>query len=103
MKYAVLKTGGKQYRVTEGEVIKVEKLAGEKDGPVNFSEVLLYVNDDKLKLGQPRLTKSRVEGVIVKEIKEEKVRGFVYKRKGHRRSFGHRQKLTKVRIDKIMA
>jgi len=103
MKYAVIKSGGKQYRVSEGQTLTVEKLDIEKNKPVEFGEVLLLVEDDKAKIGQPRLD-SKVKARVVDQIKGEKIDVFKYKAKtGYHRKIGHRQQLTKVLIEKIGA
>ena len=96
---AVIKTGGKQYYVTEGSVIYVEKLDGEAGDKVIFNEVLLV--DDKV--GNPYLDGASVEGEIIKNDKAKKIRIFTYKSKdrSNRRTMGHRQPYTKVEIKKI--
>ena len=96
---AVIKTGGKQYYVTEGDVIYVEKLNGEAGDKVVFNEVLLV--DDKV--GNPCLDGASVEGEIIKNDKAKKIRIFTYKSKdrSNRRTMGHRQPYTKVEIKKI--
>lgn len=96
---AVIKTGGKQYYVTEGDVIYVEKLNGEAGDKVVFNEVLLV--DDKV--GNPYLDGASVEGEIIKNDKAKKIRIFTYKSKdrSNRRTMGHRQPYTKVEIKKI--
>jgi large subunit ribosomal protein L21 len=101
MKYAVIRTGGKQYKVSEGQEIKTEKLPVEKGKPVEFDEVLLAVDGDKVQIGQDRLPLT-VEGVVVDQIKAKKVTVFKYKAKtGYHKKSGHRQNLTVVRIEKI--
>ena len=96
---AVIKVGGKQYYVTEGDVIYVEKLDGEAGDKVVFNEVLLV--DDKV--GNPYLDGAFVEGEIIKNDKAKKIRIFTYKSKdrSNRRTMGHRQPYTKVEIKKI--
>ena len=96
---AVIKTGGKQYYVTEGSVIYVEKLDGEAGDKVIFNEVLLV--DDKV--GNPYLDGASVEGEIIKNDKAKKIRIFTYKNKdrSNRRTMGHRQPYTKVEIKSI--
>ena len=96
---AVIKTGGKQYYVTEVDVIYVEELDGEAGDKVVFNEVLLV--DDKV--GNPYLDGSSVEGEIIKNDKAKKIRIFTYKSKdrSNRRTMGHRQPYTKVEIKKI--
>lgn len=96
---AVIKTGGKQYYVTEGDMIYVEKLDGEAGDKVVFNEVLVV--DDKV--GNPYLDGASVEGEIVKNGKGKKIRIFTYKNKdrSNRRTMGHRQPYTQVEIKKI--
>ena len=96
---AVIKTGGKQYRVTEGSVIFVEKLEGNDGDKVVFDEVLMLDS----KVGNPYVSKASVEGVIVKQGKQKKIRVFKYSQKdrSNRRTLGHRQPYTKVEIKKI--
>lgn len=99
-KLGVIKTGGKQYLVSEGDTIEVEKLSGEAGDKIRFEEVLLIASDDELNLGQPLVKKARVEAEIVKQFKGKKVRGMKKSAStsAHYRRWGHRQKLTKVHI-----
>jgi len=102
--YAVIKTGGKQYRVASGDEIKFEKLQGEKGDAVTFEEVLLVSDDGEVRLGQPYLENSKVVGRITRQAKSKKVVVFKYKRrKGYRKKRGHRQHFTLVRIENIEA
>ena len=96
---AVIKTGGKQYLVSEGSIIFVEKLVGNEGDKVVFEEVLMLDS----KVGNPYVSKATVEGVIVKQGKQKKIRVFKYKSKdrSNRRTQGHRQPYTKIRITKI--
>ena len=96
---AVIKTGGKQYRVTEGSIIFVEKLEGNDGDKVVFDEVLMLDS----KVGNPYVSKASVEGVIVKQGKQKKIRVFKYSQKdrSNRRTLGHRQPYTKIEIKKI--
>lgn len=101
MKYAVIRSGGKQYKVREGQTITIEKLNKEKNKPVEFNEVLLIVDDEEVNIGQPKLA-NVVKGKIVDQVKDKKLTVFKYKAKtGYHRTIGHRQKLTKVLIEKI--
>ncbi|MBI3985163.1 MAG: 50S ribosomal protein L21 [Candidatus Levybacteria bacterium] len=101
MKYAVIKTGGKQYKVTEGDIIEIDRLPQEK-GKVTFSDVLLLVADGAVKIGEPTVTGEKVEGMLLENIKGEKIRVSKYKSKvRYRRSVGFRAFLSKVQIDKI--
>lgn len=104
MKYAVVKTGGKQYLVEESEEILVEKIEGGQGDKISFGEVLLVVDGDRVEIGKPFLKGTQVEAVIVAQIKDKKIEGFKYKpKKGYRRHWGHRQNLTKIQIEKILA
>ena len=96
---AVIKVGGKQYRVTEGDEIFIEKIPAEATDKVVFEEVLML--DDKV--GTPYLNNVTVEGSVVKNGKAKKIRIFKYvnKSKSNRRAMGHRQPYTKVKITKI--
>jgi large subunit ribosomal protein L21 len=100
--YAVISSGGKQYCVSEGEVVSVEKLAIEPGAPVEFKDVLLVKTDAKTYIGQPLVEGASVLGVLESQGKDEKVLVFKYKKKKqYRRTRGHRQQYSEVRIDKI--
>jgi large subunit ribosomal protein L21 len=102
MKYAVIRTGGKQYLVAPGDVIRVEKLAGEVGSPLEFAEVLLAADDGDVQVGQPLVTGFRVRGEIVAQGKAKKVVVFKKKRrKNYRRQHGHRQEVTSVKVTGI--
>ncbi len=102
MKYAVIQTGGKQYRVSEGDIIEVERLSGAKDETISFTDVLLYTADGTVNLGTPLIEGATVTGKIVDHLKGEKIRVSKYKAKvRYRRVTGHRQSLTKVQIEQI--
>jgi len=101
--FAVIKTGGKQYKVQEGEILQVEKLNIEKGKKVKFDEVLLIEDGDKTKIGTPFVKSAVVEAVVVENFKDKKVIVFKKKRrKQYRRTKGHRQELTKVQIERIV-
>ena len=101
MKYAVIKTGGKQYKVAEGQTLLVEKIDIEKDKPIEFDQVLLVVEDDKAKIGQPVLD-TKVKAKVLDHVRGEKIDVFKYKAKtGYHKKIGHRQNLTKIQIEKI--
>jgi len=102
--YAIIKTGGKQYRVNEGGILKIEKIAGEKGDKVTFSEVLLVSGDDgDVKVGNPVVANATVTAEILEQGKEKKVVVFKYKkRKNYRRKQGHRQPFTKIKVDQIV-
>jgi len=100
--YAVIVTGGKQYRVAEGEVVRVEDLGLEPGSEIDFHDVLLVKTDEKTYIGQPRLEGASVKGVIESLGQAEKVLVFKYKKKKqYRRTRGHRQHYADVRIGKI--
>ena len=102
--YAVIATGGKQYRVAEGDVLFGEKLAGELDEQVVFSDVLTVVEDGSVKIGAPYLEGAKVTAKVVKQGKDKKILVYKYKSKAnYRRRQGHRQPYTKVSIEKIEA
>ena len=101
MAYAVIRTGGKQYRVEPGQLIRVEKLAGEVGSDVEFGEVLL-AGGDPIRIGTPLVEGVTVRGQIVGHERDKKVLIFKKKRrKNYRRRRGHRQSLTTVRVTEI--
>ncbi len=100
--YAVVFSGGKQYRVKEGEVLKLEKIPGEVGSAVSFDKVLMFSDGENVKIGQPVLENVSVSGNIVEQGKARKIIVFKYKRrKRYRRKQGHRQQYTAVKIDSI--
>ena len=102
--YAVLTTGGKQYKVSEGDVIYVEKLNAEVDSNVELTEVLAVSNGETLKVGTPVVEGAKVVAKVVAQGKAKKVTVFKYKaKKDYRRKNGHRQPYTKLVIEKIEA
>ena len=102
MTYAIIKTGGKQYKVVEGETISLEKLPGKPKEKITFKEVLLIVDEKKVHLGQPEVKNAIVTGEIVEQKKDKKIRVAVYKAKSrYRKVKGHRQQITLVKIVKI--
>ena len=101
--YAIIATGGKQYRVSEGDVIYIEKVDAQVDSTVSFDALLVGENGD-VKIGTPVVEGVKVEGKVVGQIRGEKIIVFKYKsKKNYRRKQGHRQPYTKVQIDKIEA
>jgi len=101
--YAVIATGGKQYKVSEGDVIKVEKLGVEAGQTYTFDKVLL-VSGDEVKVGAPAVEGATVEADVIGDTKDKKVIVYKYKRKtGYHKKNGHRQQLTAVKITKINA
>jgi large subunit ribosomal protein L21 len=100
--YAILENGGKQYRVSEGDVVFLEKVQAEPGNTVSFNEVLAVGLDDKLVLGKPYVENATVTAKVVYHGKAKKVLVFKYKaKKNYRRKQGHRQPFTKVTIEKI--
>ncbi len=99
--YAIIATGGKQYKVAEGDIIKVEKLGATEDGNVVFDQVLA-VNNGSLVVGTPVVAGATVSATVLGEGKAKKVIVYRYKRKsGYHKKNGHRQPYTQVKIDKI--
>ncbi len=100
--YAVIRTGGKQYLVDQGDFLKVEKLPGDVGQEVVFEEVLLVNDGSELKLGKPVVEGARVRGTIVEQGRDKKIIVFKMKRrKGYRRKQGHRQSYTGVKVEAI--
>lgn len=102
--YAIVRAGGKQYRVAENDVIQVNKLAADEGEEVVLDQVLLVSDDQGVKIGAPYVDGATVKGTVVRQYKGRKVRGFTYKpKKASHRRYGHRQQLTAVAIEKIEA
>lgn len=102
--YAIIRTGGKQYRVSEGDVLNVEKLNVEEGQEVVFDEVLTVVNDGDVKVGAPTVAGAKVTAKVAKQGKAEKVFVFKYRAKSnYRKRQGHRQPYTQVEITSIEA
>jgi large subunit ribosomal protein L21 len=102
--YAIVKTGGKQYKVSQGDTMRFEKLDGDVGATVTFDQVLMVNDGETVTVGQPRVENAVVSGQIVEQGKAKKILVFKYKRrKGYRRKQGHRQQFTAVRIDSISA
>ncbi len=103
MNYAVIKSGGKQYKVSEGDTLSVEKL-GPVEGGFTFEEVLMIADGDKVTIGKPNVAGAKVEAKIIEEGKAKKKMVFRYKSKTrYRKKKGHRQPYTKVQITKILS
>lgn len=103
-KYAIIKSGSKQYRVMEGDIIDVELLHVEKDGQVVFSDVLFMQDGKKATLDAAGLKNWKVQGVVLNEVRGPKVIAYKYKRrKNYRRKVGHRQNYTRVKITTLAA
>lgn len=101
-KFAVIKTGGKQYVVSEGSYYEFEKLDAEEGKEVTFEEVLLVADGTNIKLGTPAVAGAKVTGKVLSQFKDDKVVVFKYKpKKRYRKTYGHRQQKTKVEITKI--
>ncbi len=102
MKYAVIKTGGKQYKVSEGDVIEVDRLEGKENDKVIFNEVLLLVSEGKVKIGKPIISGEKVEGKLLAQTRGDKIRVSKFKSKvRYRRVTGFRASLSKIQIEKI--
>jgi large subunit ribosomal protein L21 len=102
--YAIIRTGGKQYRVEKGDTIYVERLEAPVGETVRLGEVLLVGGEGETRLGTPRLDAASVTGTVLEQERDHKVRVFKYKKRKHyRRTRGHRQSFTAVRIEKVQA
>lgn len=100
--YAIIATGGKQYRVASGEILKFEKLDAEKGATVEFNQVLMVVDNEKVQIGSPYLPAAKVLGEIVEQKRDEKIRIIKFRRrKHHMKHMGHRQYYTAVKITAI--
>ncbi len=100
--YAVIGSGGKQYKVQEGDVLHVEKIDGDVGSEISFDKILMFSDGENVQIGAPTLNDVTVTGQIVEQAKEKKIIVFKYKkRKRFRRKQGHRQFFTAVKIDKI--
>jgi large subunit ribosomal protein L21 len=102
--YAVIKTGGKQYRVVQGETLKIESVAGDVGGAIVLDKVLMVGNGDKINVGKPLLSGASVKATIVSNGRHDKVTIFKMRRRKHyQKHQGHRQNYTEIRIDGISA
>lgn len=100
--YAVIKTGGKQYRVAQGDSLRVEKLAGNVGDTISLDEVLLVGEGDAVKIGKPTVAGAKVEAKIVAQDRAKKIIVFKFRRrKNYRRKAGHRQPFTALQITTI--
>ena len=100
--YAVIRSGGKQYRVAPGQTIRLEKMVGELGAKVELDDVLLVENDGNVQIGSPLVANAKIQATVVESDRAKKILIFKKKRKKqYRRTYGHRQDYTAVRIDKI--
>jgi large subunit ribosomal protein L21 len=101
--FAVIRSGGKQYRVTPGQTVRLETVVGDVGSKVELKEVLLVDNDGSLQIGAPLVANARIEATVVEQDRKKKILVFKKKRKKqYRRTQGHRQDYTAVRIDSII-
>ena len=98
--YAVIKTGGKQYKIQEGTVLEVEKLAADIDSEIELAEILMISNGDKLEIGKP-LVKAKVVAIVKAHGQGDKKINFKYNKKTYYRKKGHRQQFTRIEIKSI--
>ena len=105
MSYAVIKTGGKQYKVKSGEILKIEKLPDSKpDSKIEFNEVLAYGDDKTIEIGTPTIAGAKIEADLIKNSKNRTILIFKKRRRHNsRRKNGHRQEFTMIRINKIFS
>jgi large subunit ribosomal protein L21 len=102
--YAIVRTGGKQYRVEKGDVVRIEKLEGTVGATVTLDDVLLVGGEGEPRVGSPRVEGVSVVGTVVEQGRDAKIRVFKYKKRKHyRRTRGHRQSFTALRIDAVRA
>ena len=102
MAYAIIQTGGKQYRVAEGDILDVEKLALEAGQSTTFTDILMIADGDNVSIGAPFVDQASVKAEVVEQWKGEKVIAFKFRRrKGYHRTVGHRRQLTKLKITSI--
>ncbi|MBT3347961.1 MAG: 50S ribosomal protein L21 [Thiotrichales bacterium] len=102
--YAVIKTGGKQYRVTEGETLKVEKLGVDEGENIEFDQVLMVVDGEDVKIGAPMVDGGKVMATVIANGRGKKVKIIKFRRrKHHRKQMGHRQSFTEIQINSISA
>lgn len=101
--YAVIRTGGKQYRVAEGDVLRIEKIAGDAGADVKFDEVLMLGGTEAVQVGKPTLSGVNVTGKILRQTKARRVLHFRKEKEGWTRLRGHRQPFTEVKITAVTA
>ena len=101
--YAIIETGGKQYKVSEGDIIRVEKLDVEPGSSYDLTKVLLTAEDDKLSFGEPYIENAHVSSTVISNGKDKKIVIYKYKpKKGFHKKKGHRQQFTELKIKKIL-
>ena len=101
--YAVIREGGKQFKVQEGDIIKVPKRSEKEGKKITIKDVLMISDDESTKIGNPIIKNAKVEAKVLKHGKDKKIIVFKYKRrKGYRRKLGHRQQFTRIEIGKIL-
>jgi len=102
--FAIIETGGKQYRVEEGQIIEVEKIEAKEGDTIEITDVLMVGFDGEIKIGQPRVEGAKVEAKVISQKKAKKIVVFKKKAKtGYKKKTGHRQHLTVLKIEKIVA
>ena len=102
--YAVIKTGGKQYRVSSGEKLKVEQLAAEVGSQITIDKVLMVADDDKVSIGTPLVKGASVKATVVNHGRGDKIRIFKMRRRKHfKKQQGHRQNFTEIQVEEISA
>ncbi|MEQ1822539.1 MAG: 50S ribosomal protein L21 [Fimbriimonadaceae bacterium] len=102
--YAIVKTGGKQYRAEKNETFLVDKLVGEAGSKIDLPEVVMVCDGDKVAVGSPFVKGASVKAEIVRQVKAKKIDGFNYKaKKNERKRWGHRAELTEIRITEVKA
>ena len=99
--YAVIKTGGKQYKVQEGTVLEIEKLAADVDSDVELTDVLMIIDGDKVEVGKPLVNTAKVVATVKAQGKGDKKINFKYNKKTYYRKKGHRQQFTRIEIKSI--
>ena len=101
--YAIIESGGKQYKISEGDIIKVETMAGNVGDVVEIDKVLLLKKDEEVKVGNPLVSEAKIVGEIVEKGKDKKIIVFKFKRrKNYRKKRGHRQQYTFLKINQIV-
>jgi large subunit ribosomal protein L21 len=102
MAYAIIRSGGKQYRVSPGDTIAVEKIAAEAGQKITFEDVVFHADGSSITTGGPLISGANVLGEVLTQFKDKKVIAFKYRRrKGYHRTVGHRRQLTRVKIEAI--